>query len=235
MPSLSPQETGKPDSSTSQGQANLLTDDIHQTHHQSTVYSFYPPNYPQNLRQNDAQLHALFPDIEPEEVALLAFRANWQPNNAQTFPGRVWATGKSLYFYSNYGLVLLQRLPLRGILVVRRDIDTIYFGLREGEDLGLLSGEEISLTVYIENTSLLERRLRYLVSVATSTSLAPMTQTSDIIEILLSMYGDGEIGVTGEIWEDSADYRRGEYQSFSDEVKREQLPRYNLALNAGKR
>jgi hypothetical protein len=58
----------------------------------------------------------LFPNVRQEEKLVLVFRATWNPNDQQEFPGRIYVTAKDIYFYSHHlGLVLITGVRLTSI------------------------------------------------------------------------------------------------------------------------
>ena len=48
-----------------------------------------PDSYPLSLRAQQAQFRMLFPDIPVTEKVVMVFRASWNPNEQQEFPGMV--------------------------------------------------------------------------------------------------------------------------------------------------
>ncbi|KAK0936852.1 SNF1-interacting protein [Friedmanniomyces endolithicus] len=125
----------------------------------------YIANYPLPLRAQQAQFRMLFPSVPRTEKVALVFRATWNPNEQQEFPGRVYATLENVYFYSNHlGLVLITGVSLESINDVTaapgRDCDFLYLHLHEKIDHEL---RRITVKVFLEPLRLLRRRLNYLV------------------------------------------------------------------------
>ncbi|KAF3910316.1 hypothetical protein ABW21_db0207605 [Orbilia brochopaga] len=169
----------------------------------STV-NHHPNNYPDELHQQDGQFHILFPDVPREELVLLVFRATWKPNDVQEFPGRAFVTSAAMYFYSHHlGLVLVNKIRLQFIIGVRvapgKSSDQLHLHLKEVEELGPLSDEEIVVTTFLEPVWLLQRRLRYLVDLATLETPASL---SDVIDNLTRMDNEPQQSPTSESWEE---------------------------------
>ncbi|KAK0313051.1 SNF1-interacting protein [Friedmanniomyces endolithicus] len=125
----------------------------------------YIANYPLPLRAQQAQFRMLFPSVPRTEKVALVFRATWNPNEQQEFPGRVYATLENVYFYSNHlGLVLITGVSLESMNDVTaapgRDCDFLYLHLHEKIDHEL---RRITVKVFLEPLRLLRRRLNYLV------------------------------------------------------------------------
>ncbi|KAK3115000.1 SNF1-interacting protein [Teratosphaeriaceae sp. CCFEE 6253] len=124
----------------------------------------YPRYYPLPLKAQQAQFRMLFPSIPRSEKVVLVFRATWNPNEHQEFPGRVYATASNIYFYSNHlGLVLITGVSLESVNDVTaapgRDCDFLYLHLHEAQsDL-----RRVTIKVFLEPLRLLQRRLNYLV------------------------------------------------------------------------
>ncbi|KAK6344558.1 SNF1-interacting protein [Orbilia brochopaga] len=170
----------------------------------STTVDCYPNNYPDELRQQDGQFHILFPDVPREELVLLVFRATWKPNDVQEFPGRAFVTAAAMYFYSHHlGLVLVNKIRLQLIISVRvtpgKFSDQLHLHLKEVEELGPLSDEEIAVTTFLEPIWLLQRRLRYLVDLATLETPASL---SDVIDNLTRMDNEPQQSPASESWEE---------------------------------
>ncbi|KAK0852685.1 SNF1-interacting protein [Friedmanniomyces endolithicus] len=122
-------------------------------------------NYPLPLRAQQAQFRMLFPSVPRTEKVLLVFRATWNPDEQQEFPGRVYVTLENVYFYSNHlGLVLITGVSLGSINDVTaapgRDCDFLYLHLHEQTDHEL---RRITVKVFLEPLRLLRKRLNYLV------------------------------------------------------------------------
>ncbi|EPS42826.1 hypothetical protein H072_3229 [Dactylellina haptotyla CBS 200.50] len=165
---------------------------------------YYPKNYPDELRQHDAQFRILFSGVPREEILLLVFRATWKPNDAQEFPGRAFVTPHAMYFYSHYlGLVLVNKIRLQYITDVRvvpgKTSDELHLRLKEVEELGSLSDEDIVVTTFLEPIWLLQRRLRYLVNLA---GLETSTPLYDAVDDLTRMENEPQQSPTSESWEE---------------------------------
>ncbi|KAK6510331.1 SNF1-interacting protein [Arthrobotrys conoides] len=166
--------------------------------------NFYPTNYPDELRQHDAQFRILFSEVPPDEIVLLVFRATWKPNDAQEFPGRAFVTSTAMYFYSHYlGLVLVNKIRLQFITEVQvtpgKTSDLIRLHLREVEELGPLSDEEIAVTTFLEPIWVLQRRLRYLVNL---TAIEKQISLYEIMDNLTHMDNDPQQSPTSDSWEE---------------------------------
>lgn len=126
----------------------------------------YPNYYPLPLKAQHAQFKMLFPSVPASEKVVLVFRAAWNPNEQQEFPGRVYVTTKEVYFYSNHlGLVLITGVRLSSIEEVTaapgRDCDFVYLHLKESSRAE--ESRRITIKTFLEPLKLLQRRLSYLV------------------------------------------------------------------------
>lgn len=126
----------------------------------------YPNYYPLPLKVQHAQFRMLFPTVPRCEKVVLVFRATWNPNEQQEFPGRVYVTPREVYFYSNHlGLVLITGVSLASITDITaapgRDCDFLYLHLKERNQQDDL--RRITVKVFLEPLRLLERRLNFLV------------------------------------------------------------------------
>lgn len=129
----------------------------------------YPSQYPQSLRIQDAQFRLLFPHVKREESLVLVFRATWNPNDQQEFPGRAYITTRCIYFYSHhYGLVLTTSATLASIIEVTaapgRDCDFLFLHLIPSLDDE--SSSRITVKTFLEPLRLLQRRLNLLIKEA---------------------------------------------------------------------
>lgn len=127
----------------------------------------YPNYYPLQLRTQDAQFRLLFPGVKRDEKLVMVFRATWNPNNQQEFPGRVYVTMHGIYFYSNYiGLILTNYLGLRNVAEVTaapgRDCDFLFLHLKESRDDDDVT--RVTIKTFLESLKLLQRRLNFLIS-----------------------------------------------------------------------
>ncbi|TKA76232.1 hypothetical protein B0A55_06390 [Friedmanniomyces simplex] len=146
----------------------------------------YPSSYPLPLKAQQAQFRMLFPSVPRTEKVVLVFRATWNPNEQQEFPGRVYVTMENVYFYSNQlGLVLITGVSLDSINVVTaapgRDCDFLYLHLHEKADHEL---RRITVKVFLESLRLLRRRLNYLVQNANQEDPARL---DDVLKTLIRM------------------------------------------------
>ena len=132
----------------------------------SVVAQEFPNYYPVQLKTQDAQFRLLFPNVRREEKVVLVFRATWNPNDQQEFPGRVYVTANDIYFYSHHlGLVLITGVSLRSIMEVTaapgRDCDFLFLHLGETSDKTDFT--RITIKTFLEPLKLLQRRLNFLV------------------------------------------------------------------------
>jgi hypothetical protein len=163
----------------------------------------FPNYYPLQLKSQDAQFRLLFPSVNRDERLVMVFRATWNPNDQQEFPGRVYVTSKDIYFYSNhFGLVLTTSVPLSSIeeatAAPGRDCDFIFLHLHEPGSDG--SPRRITIKTFLEPLKLLQRRLNFLIR----NSLADEpSKLEDTIRTLLKMEIErSERSSSLESWED---------------------------------
>lgn len=147
----------------------------------------YPSFYPLPLKAQNAQFHTLFPAVSKTEKVVLVFRATWNPNNEQEFPGRVYVTAHEVYFFSNHlGLVLVTGVSLSALDEVTaapgRDCDFIYLHLRQGVRQD--DARRLTIKVFLEPLKLLQRRLNFLVRNARADEPEGL---EDILRILIKM------------------------------------------------
>jgi hypothetical protein len=131
----------------------------------------FPSNYPLELKTQEAQFRMLFPNVSREDKLILVFRAAWNPNEQQEFPGRVYVTQHEIYFYSHHlGLVLISGVSIDSISEVTaapgKDCDFIFLHLRENALEG--SFTRITIKTFLEPLRLLQSRLNYLVDICQS-------------------------------------------------------------------
>ena len=170
------------------------------------VAEVFPNYYPLPLKVQHAQFRMLFPSVPRAEKVVLVFRATWNPNDQQEFPGRVYVTAKEVYFYSNHlGLVLITGVSLSAISEVTaapgRDCDFLYLHLKE--DSRYTDRRRITIRVFLDSLRLLQRRLHFLVQNANSdepVSLEEVLKTLIRIEVEKT-----ERSSSIESWEDLAD------------------------------
>lgn len=163
----------------------------------------FPNYYPLPLKAQDAQFRILFPEVPRSEKVVLVFRATWNPNDAQEFPGRVYVTAREVYFYSNHlGLVLISGVSLSSIEEVTaapgRDCDFLFLHLKETTKQNGFS--RITVKTFLEPLKLLQRRLNYLVQNASS---EPPASLEEVIKTLIRLEADvSEPSPDLESWEE---------------------------------
>jgi hypothetical protein len=126
----------------------------------------YPNYYPVSLKAQDTQFRMLFPNVKREDKLVLVFRATWNPNDQQEFPGRVFVTMHDIYFYSNHlGLVLITGIGLDAIAEVTaapgKDCDFLFMHLKP--EFATDGASRITVKTFLEPLKLLQRRLNFLV------------------------------------------------------------------------
>lgn len=134
--------------------------------HSTKLQQGYPAFYPLPLRPHEAQFRLLVPQARQDESLVLVFRASWNVNDTQEFPGRVYATATKFYFYSNHlGLVLISEISLDLVSEVTaapgRDCDFLFIHLKVGHDGD--GPTRITIKTFLEPLNLLRRRLNFLV------------------------------------------------------------------------
>jgi hypothetical protein len=163
----------------------------------------YPSYYPVPLKAQHAQFKMLFPSVPPSEKVVLVFRAAWNPNEQQEFPGRVFVTTKEIYFYSNHlGLVLITGVNLRSIEEVTaapgRDCDFLYLHLKETSRSD--ESRRITIKTFLEPLRLLQRRLSYLVH---NTEADIPAELEEVLKTLIKMETEApKRSSSVESWED---------------------------------
>ncbi|CAG8973278.1 hypothetical protein HYALB_00000040 [Hymenoscyphus albidus] len=163
----------------------------------------FPSNYPLELKTQEAQFRMLFPNVPREEKLLLVFRATWNPNEQQEFPGRVYVTQKNFFFYSHHlGLVLVTGVGMNSILEVTaapgRDCDFIFLHLRE--HVTNAGFTRITIKTFLEPLRLLQSRLNYLVDISQSEERLGLEET---MAALIKMENeDPTRSPSMESWED---------------------------------
>jgi len=162
----------------------------------------YPNYYPLALKAQDAQFHMLFPNVPREEKVVLVFRATWNPNEQQEFPGRVYVTTNEIHFYSHHiGLVLITGIALDAITEVTaapgRDCDFLYLHFKEGVRLD--GATRITIKTFLEPLRLLQRRLDFLVQNCHSDS--PLA-IEDVLKTLIKLEADDKDSPS-DSWEDA--------------------------------
>ena len=131
-----------------------------------TKGSPYPDNYPIQLKTQEAQFRLLYPDVRtPEDKLLMVFRASWNFGTRFDYPGRVYVTGNTMYFYSNHlGQTSISRVRLASITEITaatgRECDFLYLHLVEPTVPGDV--RRITIKLFLDEFRLLQRRLQYL-------------------------------------------------------------------------
>ncbi|MCJ1284235.1 SNF1-interacting protein [Xylographa opegraphella] len=163
----------------------------------------FPNYYPLQLKTQDAQFRLLFPNVKSEEKLVLVFRATWNPNDLQEFPGRVYVTAKDTYFYSNHlGLVLITSISLASILEVTaapgRDCDFIFLHLKQ--TTAKVDFTRVTVKTFLEPLKLLQKRLNFLVQNCNSDEPYDL---ENIMKILIKLEHEDDIKSPSlESWED---------------------------------
>ncbi|KAL1297017.1 hypothetical protein AAFC00_004611 [Neodothiora populina] len=121
-----------------------------------------------SLKAHDAQFRVLFTDVPRSEKVVLVFTAMWSPNEQQEFPGRVYVTTNSIYFYSNhFGMILITEIGLTSIDEVtaapgrENECDYIFLHLKESPRNP--ESRRVTVKTFLASLKLLQRRLDYLV------------------------------------------------------------------------
>lgn len=163
----------------------------------------YPSYYPYRLRFQDAQFRLLFPNVKKEESLVMVFRATWNPNDNQEFPGRAFVTTRNIYFYSHhFGLVLTASQPLDTIsevtAAIGRDCDFLF--LHVVSLPGADNPGRVTIKTFLEPLRVLQKRLNYMIKVATSEE-TPDLET--IFKALMKMETESlPRSVSLDSWED---------------------------------
>ncbi|KAI7185913.1 hypothetical protein D0869_08513 [Hortaea werneckii] len=179
----------------------------------------FPNYYPLPLKVQQAQFRMLFPSVPRSEQVVLVFRATWNPNEQQEFPGRVYVTTQEIYFYSNHlGLVLVTGVSLSSINEVTsapgRDCDFLFLLLKENrEDT---DQRRITIKVFLEPLRLLQRRMSYLVRNANSEDPDSL---EEVLKALIKLEADvPQRSSSVESWEDIT-YEGGSPSTAGDQQK----------------
>lgn len=169
----------------------------------SSIGHEYPSFYPHRLRIQDAQFRLLFPNVKKEESLVMVFRATWNPNDNQEFPGRAFVTTRHIYFYSHhFGLVLTMSASLSGISEVTaasgRDCDFLF--LHNVPYPGDESARRVTVKTFLEPLRLLQKRLNYLIKIAATDD---QTDLESIIKVLIKMETESIArSISMESWEE---------------------------------
>ena len=162
----------------------------------------FPNYYPLQLKTQDAQFRLLFPNVQREEKLVMVFRATWNPNDQQEFPGRAYVTTSDIYFYSNHlGLVLTSGVILKSIDEVTaapgRDCDFLFLHLKDAKTD---QPTRITIKTFLENLKLLQRRLNFLIRNINSDE--PMSLEETIKALIKMEYEAPQRSPSLESWED---------------------------------
>lgn len=184
------------------------------------VDNVFPSYYPQALKSQDAQFRTLFPAAQRSEKVVLVFRATWNPNEHQEFPGRVYVTSKEIYFYSNHlGFVLITGVALTTVIEITaaagRDCDYLYVHLRDGDRSEGL--RRVTIKTFLEPLKLLHRRLQYLVENANADTPAPIV---DVMKTLIKLEAlDIKASKVDESGSDDNEYGQATLSSYEHDVR----------------
>ncbi|KAF2101272.1 hypothetical protein NA57DRAFT_64137 [Rhizodiscina lignyota] len=170
-----------------------------------TAVEDYPNYYPIQLKAQDAQFRLLFPYVPRGDTLVLVFRATWNPNDQQEFPGRVYVTLNNIFFYSHHlGLVLITSIALSSITEVTaapgRDCDFLFLHFKEGVRQD--GASRVTIKTFLEPLKLLQRRLNYLVRNCNAETETPQS-LEEIIKALIRMeVDDAAASPSIDSWED---------------------------------
>ena len=188
----------------------------------------YPNYYPLQLKTQDAQFRLLFPNVRRQETLVLVFRATWNLNEQQEFPGRVYVTTRNIYFYSNHiGLVLTSGISIASISEITaapgKECDFLFLHLKDTDSTNGFT--RITVKTFLEPLKLLQRRLNFLVGLNSSPE-APSLEF--VMKSLIGLeQDDSKSSPSLESWEDVS---MGTSQDDSTKVKRNTSQRYHRDL-----
>jgi hypothetical protein len=163
----------------------------------------FPSNYPLELKMQEAQFRMLFPNVPRSDKILLVFRATWNPNEQQEFPGRVYVTQNDIYFYSHHmGLVLISGASMDYITEVTtapgKDCDFIFLHLRE--DPSNHGFTRVTIKTFLDPLRLLQSRLNLLIDICQSKKQMSLEET---MAALINLEEEERTGTpNSESWED---------------------------------
>ena len=145
--------------------------------------------YPLQLKAQNAQFRLLFPNAPREERIVFVFKATWNPNDQQEFPGRVYVTPQKIYFYSNHcGMTMTASLRLNSIDEVTaangRDWDVVFLHLKEANEISGFT--RITIKTFLEPLKLVQRRLSFLAKNASGNQ----SGIEDILKHLIKLEQD---------------------------------------------
>lgn len=121
----------------------------------------YPPEYPVELRRQDAQFCSLFPHARNEHVLMVLRATRSIEDHKPLYSGRIYITLRGLYFYSqSCGMILLQTCLFSEILNVRITRRMHYDELTiDIHDVG-----EAHSFLYLDNADLARKRIELLLA-----------------------------------------------------------------------
>ena len=194
-----------PTLSRASGHRNTVSLDAHAPGYQQPTHlaDEFPSNYPIQLKMQDAQFRILFPDTRSRDRVLLVFRAAWNPNEQQDFPGRIYVTENDIHFYSHHlGLVLTSSISLGSIDEVTvapgKAFDLLFLHLKEGSSESGYT--RVTIKVFLESPRLLQRRLNFLVRNFHHQKFFHIEAVLD--ELLVMEKNDAQDAPSLESWED---------------------------------
>ena len=225
-PSLVPLTPSTPNPEKGESRPSLNGKRNHAQSLSSADYSpiIYPPDYPVELKKQDAQFRTLFPTASPDEFVLLVCRVMWQPIEGQQLWGRMYATNSGLNFFAHaQGMVCVQTVPFSDIVRISHHIglsaDHIVI---ERENI-----DPIECKVYLDSANLITRRVDMLFR--NSLSDTPM-DTAEVLQEIRQMEEEKETdldeNVSGRV-EEAFEVHRPPTSTESllaDETTRQGLP-----------
>lgn len=167
--------------------ANSVDTEAARSQHYASEPQVFPVNYPVELKMQDAQFRMLFPDVPRDERLVLVFRATWNPNEQQEFPGRAYVTPRAIYFYSHHlGLVLISASLLEAIEEVTaapgKDCDFLFLHLKDTPQA--IGNARITIKTFLEPLRLLQMRLNYLIDCSAITEAPSLDHIiSDLVKL----------------------------------------------------
>lgn len=165
----------------------------------------YPNYYPVQLKAQDAQFRLLFPYVPRNDRLVLVFRATFNPNDQQEFPGRVYVTTSDLYFYSHHlGLILITSVAMSSVSEITaapgRDCDFLFIHLNKGARQD--GATRITIKTFLEPLRLLQKRLNYLVRICNNAGDGP-SSLEETIKDLIKMEAESDTrSPSMDSWED---------------------------------
>ncbi|RDA86751.1 hypothetical protein CP532_4200 [Ophiocordyceps camponoti-leonardi (nom. inval.)] len=175
-----------------------------------------PPNYPMELRAQNAQFRLLFPTA-PNEKLVLVFRAAWSsstdrgpPSEEPAGQGRIYVLPEGVYFYSHdMGLVTAFRIDLDAITEVTsaagKDYDEISLHLGTNP----MNITLIRIKVFLDELELVRSRLNLIID---NLQREQPLDTAGLISSLINIkeeYGD-KASPSADSWEEVSSTQLGE-------------------------